>query len=104
VGNHPKWGKGLGFYLDSPNLEVGKWFLLGGGVVKKHKKSFFKFTPLIWAIEGQNNKSYRGDLDLQKKKTISNFFKNSQLRGEKGLERFGWFPTFYRFLVLKAYF
>ena len=23
-------------------------------------KSFFKVTPLIWAIEGQNNKSYRG--------------------------------------------
>jgi len=45
-------------------------FVRRGGV-KKHKKSFFKFTPLIWAIEGQNNKSYRGDLDLQKKKTIS---------------------------------
>ena len=30
LGNHPIGGGGLGFYLVFPNLEVGKWFLLGG--------------------------------------------------------------------------
>ena len=43
-------GGGLGFYLGFPNLEVGKWFLLGGGQKAQDTESFFKVTPLIWAM------------------------------------------------------
>ena len=55
-----------------------------GGQTAQDNKSFFKVTPLIWAIEDQNNESYRGGLDLQKKKKNSHFLKNSQPRGGEG--------------------
>ena len=59
-------GGGFGFFLGFPNLEVGKWFLLGGGQKEQDNEWFFKVTPLIWAIDDQNNESYRRELDLQK--------------------------------------
>ena len=31
-----------------------------GGQKEQDNESFFKVTPLIWAIEDQNNESYRG--------------------------------------------
>ena len=39
----------------------------GGLKIAQDNKSFFKVTPLIWAIVGQNNMSYRVSLDLQKR-------------------------------------
>ena len=38
------------------------WEMVFVREVKKHKitSHFFKVTHLIWAIEGQNNESYRG--------------------------------------------
>ena len=75
-------------------------FVMGGCQKAQDNKSFFNVTPLIWAIEDQNNESYRGGWTFKKRRKIL-LFENSQTRGG-GLERFGWFPTFYRFLVMKA--
>ena len=58
--------------------------MLRGGQKAQDNESFFKVTPLIWAIEDQNNESYRGGLDLQKKKKNSHFLKNSQPSGGEG--------------------
>ena len=38
-----------------------------GGQKAQDNESFFKVTPLIWAIEGQNNKSIKGGLTFKKK-------------------------------------
>ena len=61
----------------------------------KDNDSFFKVTPLTWAIEG-----HIGGLNLQKKKKNSQFLKKGV--GGRGLKRLGWFPTFYQFLIVKA--
>ena len=63
------------------------------------RRSFFKATPLIWAIQCQNNESYRNG-NLHKKFLKIPTFEKIETAG--GLERLEWFPTFYRFLVMKA--
>ena len=66
-------GGGLGFYLGFPSLEVGKLFLLGGGSQKAQDDELFFKLPLIWAIEDQNNESYRGGWTFKKRRKIPTF-------------------------------
>ena len=42
--------------------------MLRGGQKAKDNESFFKVTPLIWAIEDQNNESYRVGLSKKEEK------------------------------------
>ena len=65
IKNQKKVGT-IGFYLVFPNLEIGKRFLWGRKKAQDNE-SFLKVTPLIWAIEGQNNESYRRGLTIKKK-------------------------------------
>ena len=72
------------------------------GQKAQDKKSFFKVTPLIWAIEDQNNKSYRGGVGPSKKEEKFPLFEKFPTKGGVSLDRSGWFPIFYQFLILKS--
>ena len=96
MGNHPRGEGGLWFYLGFPNLEVGKWFLLGG--VKKHKipSHFLKLPPSFEPLRVKTT-SHIGGVRVEPSNN-SNFLKNSQPSGEK----LGLFPNFYRFWIMIA--
>ena len=61
----------------------------------------FKSYPHILGHWGSKQRVIQGGLELQKKKKNSHFLKNSKPR-VGGLERLGWFPNCYRFLIMKA--
>ena len=66
-----------------------------GGQKAQDNEPFLKFTPLIWAIEGQNNESYRVGWTFKKEEKFPLFEKFPTEGGEGGVWR-GWdgFPTF----------
>ena len=47
--------------------------LFVSGQEAQDKESFFKVTPLIRAIEGQNNESYSGGWTFKKRRKIPTF-------------------------------
>ena len=75
---------------------LGNGFCEGGVKKTQDNESFSKVTPLIWAIEGQNNESYRGGLDLKKKSSKIPLFEKfpTEVGGGGGFWR-DWdgFPT-----------
>ena len=73
-----------------------------GGLKKpQDNESLFKDTPLIWAIMGQKNESYRGGVGPLKKEKFL-LFEKFPTEGVGGLERLGWFPYFYQFLFITS--
>ena len=69
------------------------------GLLMEYSKGSFH-TSFFWAIEGQNNESYRGVGSSKKEEKFPLFEKFPTEGG--GLDRLEWFPYFYRFLVMKA--
>ena len=55
------------------------------GQKAQDKESFFKVTPLIWAIEGQNNESYRGGWTFKNRRKFPLFEKFPTKGGEVGM-------------------
>ena len=76
MGNHP-----TGF----SQLIGWEMVFMRGGQKAQYNRSFFKVTPLIWAIEDQNNKSYRGGWTLKKEEKFPLFKKIPNLEGGRGL-------------------
>jgi len=64
---------------------LGNGFCDGGVQITQDNESFFKVTPFVWSIEGQNNNSYRaGGFDLKKREKFTLFEKFPSERGGEG--------------------
>ena len=93
-GKPSHWGGGLGFYLVFPTQRVGNGFCQGGCQKAQDNESFFKVTPLIWAIEDQNNESYM----IASLRQVGFFYAASHTDKDTSLQSF---ESFYLYIGLK---